>query len=117
MTVDSYKYLPRSFRQGYAQFGYQADEPVWAPLAVPVEEATVALLTSAGLYLEGEQEPFDVEREKENPTWGDPTYRVIPRDVRQEQIARFAGGRAVAVRVAGVITQRPERSTERGGGV
>ncbi len=86
MPVDSFKYLPRSFREGYERLDFQADAPVWTPLEVPIEEATVALLTSAGLYLEGEQEPFDVEREKQNPTWGDPTYRVIPRDVRQSQI-------------------------------
>ncbi len=87
MTVDSYKYLPRSFRAGYENTPMQAEEPVWAPLSTPVEQATIALLTSAGLYIEGEQEPFDVEREREHPTWGDPTYRVIPRDVAQQAIA------------------------------
>ncbi len=86
MPVDSFKYLPRSFREGYERLDFQADEPVWTPLEVPIEEATIALLTSAGLYLQGAQEPFDVEREKQNPTWGDPTYRVIPRDVQQSQI-------------------------------
>jgi D-proline reductase (dithiol) PrdB len=55
-------------------------------MPVPVGEATIALLSSAGLYIEGQQDPFDVERERENPTWGDPTYRVIPRDVPQSSI-------------------------------
>ncbi len=85
MAVDSFKYLPRSFRQGY-DIPYQAETPAWAPLDVPIEQATLALLTSAGLYVQGEQQPFDVEREKANPLWGDPTYRTIPRDVRQDQI-------------------------------
>ncbi len=85
MAVDSFKYLPRSFRDGY-DIPYQADTPAWAPLGVPVEQATVALMTSAGLYLKDEQPPFDLEREQANPLWGDPSYRVIPRDVRQEQI-------------------------------
>ena len=44
-------------------------------------------MTSAGIYLSDSQEPFDTEREKREPTWGDPTCRVIPSDVRQEQIA------------------------------
>ncbi len=86
MTVDSYKYLPRSFRASFESVPMQAETPVWSPLTTPVEEATIALLTSAGLYLKGKQAPFDVERERENPQWGDPTYRVIPRSVRQEEI-------------------------------
>ncbi len=87
MGVDSYKFLPRSFRPGYEATPMQEETPVWSPLAVPIERATVALVTSAGIYLKGRQEPFDVEREKREPTWGDPTYRVIPRDVRQEDVA------------------------------
>ncbi len=86
MAVDSYKYLPRSFRAGFESTPLQEETAVWSPLAVPVEEATVALLTSAGLYLDHSQPPFDVERERQDPQWGDPTYRVIPRDTAQQQI-------------------------------
>ncbi len=84
--MDSYKYLPRSFRAGYEGMGMQAEAPVWAPLRVPVERATIALLTSAGLFVKSTQERFDEEGERQNPLWGDPTYRVIPRDVRQDEI-------------------------------
>jgi D-proline reductase (dithiol) PrdB len=87
MPVDSYRYLPRSFRPGYESMPVLDEPPVWAPLRVPIGEAKVALLTSAGLYLKDSQPPFDVEREREDPLWGDPTYRVIPRDTRQEQVA------------------------------
>jgi D-proline reductase (dithiol) PrdB len=45
------------------------------------------LVTSAGIFLEGEQEPFDAEREKRDPTWGDPTYRVLPHDLAGRKIA------------------------------
>ena len=86
MSVDSYKYLPRSMRTVYEAQPVIGEPYVWAPLPRPVERCTVALLTSAGIYLKDSQEPFDVEREKREPTWGDPTYRVIPRDVRQEQV-------------------------------
>src|SRR5207248_469090 len=51
---------------------------VWAPFEVRLADASIALLTSAGLSIEGEQPAFDVERERLEPTWGDPTYRVIP---------------------------------------
>ena len=87
MRVDSYKFLPRSFRASFERMPMQEETPVWAPLPLPVKEAQVALMTSAGLYLKGRQPPFDVARERENPLWGDPTYRVIPRDVRQEEVA------------------------------
>ncbi|MDP6607346.1 MAG: glycine/sarcosine/betaine reductase selenoprotein B family protein [Dehalococcoidia bacterium] len=87
MAVDSFKYLPRSFRAGFEGMAVQEETTVWSPLAVPIEQATVALLTSAGLYLKESQPPFDVERERQEPTWGDPTYRVIPRTVRQEEVS------------------------------
>lgn len=86
MPVDSFTYLPRSFRAEYENVADSPDEAVWAPLGVPIGEANVALVTSAGLFLEGEQEPFDVDRERQEPLWGDPTYRIVPRTVRQDQI-------------------------------
>lgn len=87
MTVDSFKYLPRSFRPGFEAMPMQEDEPVWSPLTLPVQQATIALLTSAGLYVKRRQQPFEEERERQNPLWGDPSFRAIPRDVRQEEIA------------------------------
>jgi hypothetical protein len=47
----------------------------------------VALLTSGGLYLKDRQSSFDLDRERQEPFWGDPTYRLIPRDVRHGEIA------------------------------
>ncbi|MEO9253953.1 MAG: glycine/sarcosine/betaine reductase selenoprotein B family protein [Tepidiformaceae bacterium] len=87
MPVDSYKYLPRSMRVMYEAVTV-IDEPfAWTPLPKPLHLCRVALLTSAGIYLKDSQEPFDEEREKREPTWGDPTYRTIPSNVRQDQIA------------------------------
>lgn len=59
------------------------DEPVWAPFPKRLAESTVALLSSAGLYLEDSQPSFDVDRERAEPGWGDPTWRAIPRDTPQ----------------------------------
>lgn len=59
------------------------DEPVWAPLAARLADSTVALLSSAGLFLAGSQEPFDMDRERAEPGWGDPTWRAIPRETPQ----------------------------------
>lgn len=87
MAVDSYKFLPRSMRAMYESGSVTDEPPVWAPLKKPADKCTIALLTSAGVYLKDSQQGFDEEREWREPTWGDPTYRVIPRDVRQDQVA------------------------------
>jgi D-proline reductase (dithiol) PrdB len=86
MTVDSYAFLPRAFRPMYEAAPQFDHEPAWAPFGTPLSEARIALLSSAGIFLAGEQEPFDVERERREPTWGDPTLRVIPNDVTQSQL-------------------------------
>ena len=80
MLVDSYRFLPRSFLPLYQNAQPLAGEtdPVWTPFAPRLADARVALLSSAGLSIAGEQEPFDLERERNEPTWGDPTHRVIP---------------------------------------
>lgn len=86
MPVDSYRYLPRSMRAMYENVAPLDEPPVFAPLRKPLRQCRVALLTSAGVYLKDSQPPFDVERERQEPTWGDPTFRVIPADVRQDQV-------------------------------
>jgi len=87
MAVDSYKWLPGSLVNYYRALSLQKEEPLpWTPLAKPVEECRFSLVTTAGLYLKGKQPPFDLGRERQNPLWGDPTYRTIGRDVKQEEV-------------------------------
>ena len=83
MIVDSYRFLPRSFRPIYEGRGpFPGEEhPVWAPFAKRLAESRIALLTSAGVFLKSSQPSFDSEKEKENPEWGDPSWRAIPSDV------------------------------------
>ncbi len=64
----------------------EVDGPAWAPFLKPLSESTVAVLSSAGIFLKDTQESFDVEREKREPRWGDPGWRAIPRDVAQERV-------------------------------
>jgi D-proline reductase (dithiol) PrdB len=88
MEVDSFAFLPRSFRPLYERPEPLADEtePVWAPLDKRLAEARVALVSSAGLYVKGSQEPFDADRERREPEWGDPSWRSIPADVATESL-------------------------------
>ncbi len=87
MPVDSFKYLPRLIAMFYQSTTREAEFPIpWTPLPRPVEECTFGLVTSGGLYHNGSEPPFDLEREKQEPTWGDPTFRTIPTDVDFDQI-------------------------------
>jgi hypothetical protein len=89
MNVDSYRFLPRSFRPYYEGRGSfpGEDAPVWAPFEKRLQESRIALLTSAGLYLQETQPSFDVDRERANPEWGDPTWRSIPAGAERADIA------------------------------
>jgi D-proline reductase (dithiol) PrdB len=58
-----------------------AREIPWTPLARPLAECRVALVSTAALALHGDT-PFDQEGERRDPWWGDPSYRVLPRGTR-----------------------------------
>jgi D-proline reductase (dithiol) PrdB len=80
-VVDGFRFLP----PGLAAWirGRIPDEefagPIpWTPLAKALNRATLALVTSAGISLKS-QPPFDMEREKREPTRGDRSFRMIPR--------------------------------------
>jgi D-proline reductase (dithiol) PrdB len=80
LKVDSYRFLPRSFRSFYEGRGPFAGEgePVWANFEKRLQESRIAMLTSAGLYVKETQPSFDLERERAQPQWGDPGWRTIP---------------------------------------
>jgi D-proline reductase (dithiol) PrdB len=89
VVVDSYRFLPRSFRPLYEGRGALPGEEdqVWAPFAGRLSESRIALLSSAGFYVKGSQRAFDLDAEKERPEWGDPTWRSIPANARPEELA------------------------------
>jgi D-proline reductase (dithiol) PrdB len=86
VSVDSFKWLPSFLAKQYQALQLEREEIPWTRLSKPIEQCHFALLTTAGLYPKGKDAPFDLERERREPTWGDPTYRMIPRDVKQEEI-------------------------------
>jgi D-proline reductase (dithiol) PrdB len=81
MAIDSYRFLDFATRQiikAWVARAAPAPGPIpWTPLSKPLAESTVALLTTAGVALRDDT-PFDEERERQDPWWGDPTYRRIP---------------------------------------
>lgn len=87
MSVDSFKYLPRLIAAFYQATDRQPELPIpWTPLVRPLPDCKFGLVTSGGLYHKGIEPPFDVAREKGEPTWGDPTYRTLPAEVRQAEV-------------------------------
>jgi D-proline reductase (dithiol) PrdB len=87
-SVDGFHFMPPSLRAWLAkdipEREFSGHIP-WTPLRKLVSQATFSLMTSAGISMKGDP-PFDVEREKREPTWGDPTSREIPRNARQADI-------------------------------
>lgn len=87
MAVDSFKFLPRLIG-----LIYQLQEPElllpipWTPLPRTVSERKFGLVTTGGLYHKHHKPPFDLARERLEPTWGDPTFRIIPSNISQEQL-------------------------------
>jgi D-proline reductase (dithiol) PrdB len=48
----------------------------WTPVAKPLAASRVALLSTAGLSMQGDT-PFDMDGERARPTWGDPSWRRL----------------------------------------
>ena len=87
-TVDGFRFLPPGLAAWVRKF--IPDEEFkefipWTPLAKPLNQTTLALVTSAGISLKTDP-PFDMEREKKEAIWGDRSYRVIPRGTTEKDI-------------------------------
>jgi len=79
--VDGFRFLPPGLAAWILTFipDGKFEGPIpWTPLDKPLSSARVALVTSAGISLKSDP-PFDMEREKLNPDYGDPTFRVLPK--------------------------------------
>ena len=78
MAIDGYRFLDGASRR--VMRAWEEREPTpesvpWTPLSKPLSQARVALVSSAGFVVAG-QEPFS-----QSVRGGDFSYRVIPRDV------------------------------------
>ncbi len=90
-TVDSYKFLDvltRRMAKSWQKLPGEHGSTAWTGLKKPLADSTVALISSAGLALKTDV-PFDQEGEKEHPWWGDPSFRVIPKNTTAEEIALY----------------------------
>ena len=80
LTFKAIGFANRQIVTGWISREGQREIP-WTPLARPLADCRVALVSTAALALQGD-EPFDQEGERRDPWWGDPSFRVLPRDTR-----------------------------------
>jgi D-proline reductase (dithiol) PrdB len=78
--IDSWRFLPPRLAR-LIEVRLDATPPETAipftPLATPLAAARIALLSTAGISCPPDP-PFDMEGERANPMWGDPSWRRIP---------------------------------------
>lgn len=90
--IDSYRFLDFATRKIIKAWAGRDARVVrsipWTPMAKPLCESTVALVTTAGVARKDDV-PFDQERERRNPWWGDPSYRVVPRGLTEENVRLY----------------------------
>lgn len=79
-TVDSYRFIGGiTKRMVKSWIGLETPRDIpWTPLPGPLAECTVALVSSGGIALKTDL-PFDQAGERQNPWWGDPSFRIIPK--------------------------------------
>jgi len=86
--VDGFRFIPPALRAwirtSIPEEDFKGYIP-WTPTTKPLSQMTIALVTSAGISLKSDL-PFDTEREKKEPFWGDRSYRIIPRATTEKDI-------------------------------
>ncbi|MDH3294669.1 MAG: glycine/betaine/sarcosine/D-proline family reductase selenoprotein B [Acidimicrobiia bacterium] len=78
--MDPYRYLPFLSRTVMRAWAEREQPPVhvsWTPLTRPLDRCRVALISTAGIALAGD-EPFDEQAERDDPWRGDDGWRAIP---------------------------------------
>lgn len=90
MSIDSYRFLDFATRQVMKAWAAREKAGVipFTPLAKPLSECKVALLSTAGIA-RNDDCPFDQEGERRNPWWGDPSFRMIPMGTNESDVRLY----------------------------
>lgn len=88
--MDSFAHLDFASRQVVkAWIRSERPRPIpWTPLEKPVSDCRIALVSSGALAM-ADDEPFDQQRERDDPWWGDPSFRVIPQSARTGDVIGY----------------------------
>jgi len=90
VTIDSYRFLDFGSRQVMKAWAARQERGVipFTPLAKPLRECTVALVSTAGVA-RNDDRPFDQEGERRDPWWGDPSFRSIPLGTTEKDVRLY----------------------------
>ena len=91
LTVDGFRFLEGASKRVMRAWIEREPVPVyipWTPLDRPLSQCRVALISTAGIARLDDR-PFDQQGEREDPWWGDPSFRVVPREVRAEDVGIY----------------------------
>jgi D-proline reductase (dithiol) PrdB len=90
MSIDSYRFLDFATRQVMKAWAARREQGVipFVPLSKPLHECTIALVSTAGIARH-DDEPFDQQRERRDPWWGDPSFRVIPLGTTEREVRLY----------------------------
>jgi D-proline reductase (dithiol) PrdB len=90
MSIDSYRFLDFASRQVMKAWAARQEGGAipFTPLAKPLRECTIALVSTAGITRHDDR-PFDQERERRDPWWGDPSFRVIPLGTTEQDVRLY----------------------------
>ena len=88
--VDSYRYLSGiTKRMIKSWIKMEQPRPIpWTPLTKKLSDCTVAMISTGGIALKTDR-PFDQEGERQNPWWGDPSYRILPNTATEQDVRLY----------------------------
>jgi len=86
-VVDSYKFARESGALMRATIPAEPQYQTipWTPLTKKLSDSRIALLTTAGVSMKSDI-PFDMDREREDPLWGDPGFRRIKNGATENEV-------------------------------
>jgi len=86
--VDSWRFLPPRLAR-LLQARIDASPPAtnipFTPFTVPLATARIALVSTAGISCRPDP-PFNMDGERANPMWGDPSWRRIPATATEDDV-------------------------------
>lgn len=90
MSINSYRFLDFATRQVMKAWASRQEQGLipFTPLSKQLSECTVALISTAGIARNDDQ-PFDQERERRDPWWGDPSFREIPLGTTERDVQLY----------------------------
>lgn len=83
--VDGFIFYPKQKERIEKLGSSDPTKTPWTPLSKPLLECRVTLVSTAGIFMKGDVS-FDYDRERAEPSWGDPSHREIPRTAGQDDV-------------------------------